>query len=73
MMFTLIACRVVNVHLFDDGGTSSSECFVDLESEVDVKDTLKKSGSQLDNKNIEGRISNNFRWSKMKNLLFLFY
>lgn len=64
---------MVNVHLFDNNGTLSSECFVDLESDVDVKDALKKSGSHLDNKNIEGRISNNFRSSKMKNLLFLFY
>ena len=50
-----IACRVVAVHIFDDSGSSSDECFVDLDSEIDVKDALKKSGSYLDKKLIEGK------------------
>lgn len=67
MMVILLACRVVNVHLFDNSGASSSECFVDLDSEIDLKDALKKSGSYSDNKTIEGKTSTR------TNLLFIFY
>ncbi len=56
MKCILLACRVIAVHLFDNSGTSTNECFVDLGSEIDVKDALKKSGSHLDKKYIEGEI-----------------
>lgn len=56
MISIFIACRVVAVHFFDNSSTSTPECFVDLDSEADVKDALKKSGSHLDNKHIEGKI-----------------
>jgi hypothetical protein len=56
MIYILLACRVIAVHLFDNSSTSSNECFVDLGSEIDVKDALKKSGSHLDKKSIEGEI-----------------
>jgi hypothetical protein len=56
MIYIPLACRVIAVHLFDNDGTSSDECFVDLSSEMDVKDALKKSGSLLDKKCIEGKI-----------------
>ncbi|CAF3349584.1 unnamed protein product [Rotaria sp. Silwood1] len=49
----LYPCRIVAIHLFDNNGTSSSDCFVDLESEIDVKDALKKSGQYLDKRYIE--------------------
>ncbi len=44
------------VHLFDNSSTSPNECFADLDSEIDVKDALKKSGSYVDKKHIEGEI-----------------
>ncbi|CAF4446163.1 unnamed protein product, partial [Rotaria magnacalcarata] len=40
----LYPCRIDALHLFDNNGISSSDCFVDLESETDVKDALKKTG-----------------------------
>ncbi|CAF2747899.1 unnamed protein product [Rotaria sp. Silwood2] len=49
----LYPCRIVAIHLFENNGTSSSDCFVDLESEVDVKDALKKSSQYLDKRCIE--------------------
>lgn len=51
-----LACQVVTVHLFDNNGSSASDCFVELEAEVDLKDALKKSGQTLDKKYIESKI-----------------
>lgn len=62
MISFFVACRVVAVHFFDNSAASIAECFVDLDSEIDVKDALKKSGSHLDNKHIESKeISINFQ------------
>lgn len=51
-----LACRINNVHLFDNDGTLANECFVALDSDIDVKDALKKSGSYLDKKSVEGTL-----------------
>lgn len=51
-----LACRIITIHLFSNNGNSSSECLVDLESETDVKDALKKTNSSMGNRYIEGEI-----------------
>ncbi|CAF0784291.1 unnamed protein product [Adineta steineri] len=46
-------CHITTIHLFEDNDNPSNECFVELESEVDVTDALKKSGVYLDKKYVE--------------------
>lgn len=67
-----IACHAVTVHLFDNNGTSSSECFVELDSETDINDALKKSGSYLDKKIIEGEIGMKVKLTANHSILFSF-
>ena len=50
------ACRIVNVHLFNESGNSSNECFVDLESENDVKDAMKKRNLSMGNRHVESNL-----------------
>lgn len=49
----LSPCRIINILLFDSSAGSTSECFVVLDSDIDLKDALKKSGSNLDKKYVE--------------------
>ncbi|CAF3777142.1 unnamed protein product [Rotaria socialis] len=46
-------CRIDTIHLFNNRGSSSDECLVDLELEADVKDALKKSNQLMGNRYIE--------------------
>jgi hypothetical protein len=50
------ACRITTIHLFSNNGNSSGECLVDLESEIDVKDALKKTNQFIGSRYIEGKI-----------------
>jgi hypothetical protein len=49
------ACRIVTIHLFSNNETSSGECLVDLESENDVKDALRKNNSSIGNRYVESK------------------
>ena len=46
----------MNVHLFNESSNPSNECFVDLESENDVKDVVKKRNLPMGNRQVEGNI-----------------
>lgn len=49
----VLACRIDTIHLFNNHGNSSDECLVDLETEIDVKNALKKTNQLVKNKYIE--------------------
>ncbi|CAF3561619.1 unnamed protein product [Rotaria sordida] len=49
----LYPCRIDTIHLFNNRVGSSGECLVDLESETDVKDALRKTNQFIGNRYIE--------------------
>ncbi|CAF4047739.1 unnamed protein product [Rotaria sp. Silwood2] len=49
----LYPCRIDTIHLFNNRVSSSGECLVDLESETDVKDALRKTKQFIGNRYIE--------------------
>ncbi|CAF0817598.1 unnamed protein product [Adineta steineri] len=49
----LSPCRIITIHLSNENDNSSGECLVDLESENDVKDALKKSNEYMGSRYIE--------------------
>jgi len=57
-LFVYLACHIVTIHLFNNNnnGHSSDQCLVDLESESDVRNALKKNQSTLANRSIESRL-----------------
>ncbi len=58
--FIFQACRIVNIHLFNNNNNNNdnalNECFVDLESENDVKDALKKTNLTMGNRYVERKL-----------------
>lgn len=67
--FVLLACHSLTI-LFVDNGNSSAECFVDLESEADLRNVLKKSNSTIGNRPIEGSSSPEVRLSFLEKTIF---
>jgi len=55
-----LACRINTIHLFNNDGHSSGECLVDLESENDVKEALRKTNQSMGKRYIEGKIEIKF-------------
>ncbi|CAF1038867.1 unnamed protein product [Rotaria sp. Silwood1] len=49
----LYPCRIDTLHLFNNRVSSSGECLVDLESETDVKNALRKTNQFIGNRYIE--------------------
>lgn len=57
MFLIFIACRIAAIHLFSNNDNSLGECLVEVESETDVRDALKKSNQYLGSRHIiEGKI-----------------
>lgn len=56
IILIILACRIVTIHLFNNNENISGECLVDLESENDVKDALKKTNTTIANRYVESKI-----------------
>lgn len=59
ILIVFLACGIIDIHYFENTINSTTECIVDLDSEMDVEEVLKKNGHYLNNQIVERKISTN--------------